>query len=146
MIKLGTTFTKTYVVMTTEGNPLQEFEDYRIERVNKNIDIGLSECEYQRQSGRTTKMIIGAIEHLINNPSDNVGIFVHNKSMQKIIRTKLEHYLSQYCWAPNIFTVSKRVFVAVDEKDLKGIDIHLTLIDNCISDIERKDWIKRLEK
>ena len=69
-----------------------------------------------------------------------------NLNMQKIIRTKLEHYLSQYCWAPNIFTVSKRVFFAVDEKDLKGIDIHLNLIDNCISDIERKDCIKRLEK
>jgi len=88
MIKLGTTFTKTYVVMTPEGNHLQDFEAYRIERINKNIDIGLSECEYQRQSGRTTKMIIGAIEHLINNPSDNVAIFVYNKNMQKIIRTK----------------------------------------------------------
>jgi hypothetical protein len=146
MIKLGTTFTKTYVVMTPEGNPLQDFEAYRVERVNKNIDTGLSESEYQRQTGRTTKMIIGAIEHLINNPSDNVAIFTHNWNMSKAIRAKVEHYVAQYCWVPNIFTVSKRLFLAVDQEDLIGVKIDLTLLDNCISDIERKDRTKRLEQ
>ena len=146
MIKLGTTFTKTYVVMTPEGNHLQEFEAYRIERVNKNIDTGLSECEYQRQSGRTTKMIIGAIEHLINNPNDNVVIFTHSRNMWTKIREHLEHYLSQYCWAPNASTVLKRVFFATDEKDLRGVRASVTFFDNVLSDLERQDEIKKLKQ
>ena len=146
MIKLGTTFTKTYVVKTPEGTPLQDFESYRVSRVQNNIDTNLSECEFQRGTGRTTKMVIDAIEHLINNPNDNVAIFAHSRHMRTKIRERMEHYASQYSWALNASTVLKRVFFATDGKDLRGVRASVTFFDNVFSDLERRDEIKELKQ
>jgi hypothetical protein len=91
-------------------------------------------------------MVIGAIEHLINNPNDNVAIFTHSRHMWTNIRERMEHYISQYFWAPNVSTVLKRVFFAIDEKDLVGVRASVTFFDNVLSDLERQDEIRELKQ
>jgi len=139
MIKLGTTLTKTCNIFTQNNEPLEDFETFKKNRIKKNVDADLSECCYQRRTGRTTKMIISAAEYLVNHPDHSVAIVSHSFSMLNSIERTLNHYVNQYCIAP----LANRIFFVTNEIDLAGRHVNMKFFDNVFDDV--KDRLNKVQ-
>jgi len=96
MTKLGTTATVTRQIITPGQAPLQPFDEFERAQMRKNLDARLDECGYMRQTGRTTRLVIEALEAAVNEPKRQVVIEAYNQSTRKCIDVLVEHYAAQY--------------------------------------------------
>jgi len=96
MTKLGTTATVTRQIITPGQAPLQPFDEFERSQMRKNLDERLNECGYMRQTGRTTRLVIEALEAAVNEPKRHVVIEAYNQSTRKCIDVLVNHYAAQY--------------------------------------------------
>lgn len=85
----------TRAIKTPEGNPFLPAADFSRIRIEDNKECGHSECNYQRRTGRTTAMVIKALEFVIVDHDSRVIIEAHNNRMKKVIREWLKHYADE---------------------------------------------------
>jgi len=96
MTKLGTTATVTRQIITPGQAPLQPFDEFERSQLRKNLDARLDECQYMRQTGRTTRMVIEILEAVVNDPDKHIIVLAHDNANVKCINTLLHHYIEQY--------------------------------------------------
>lgn len=82
-------------IKTPEGNPFLPAVEFSRIRIEDNKECGHSECNYQRRTGRTTAMVIEALEFVIVDHDGRVIIEAHNNRMKKVIRKWLKHYADE---------------------------------------------------
>ena len=135
MTKLGTTISVTKQIMTPGGFPLRPFDEFERQRMRENLDARLDECRYMRQTGRTTRMVIEALEMATDNPGRYIVILTLNNVGVKFINVLLHHYITQYGLdekiRPNI-----HVCTTSCQHAGKGIDVLHTFVDNVIPDTQ----------
>lgn len=114
---------------TPDGKPLLPARDFSRAVIEDNRERGLDEDNFQRQSGRTTAMVIQTLEFFKSNTMGGVVIDVHSNRMKKHIRDLLRHYADELDVAHrDLF----RVFVVGPKEFVSGIDIALRLRDNAL--------------
>jgi len=82
-------------IKTPEGKPLLPTDEFSRIRIEDNKERGLSECNFQRQTGRTTAMVIEALEFVNGGRAGRVIIEAHDNRMKKLIREWLKHYADE---------------------------------------------------
>jgi len=84
-------------IKTPEGKPLLPTMEFAEARRQDNMTRGQSECNFRRCTGRTTAMVIEALEFIKANTSDDSGVVidVHNQGMKKHIEALLLHYAGE---------------------------------------------------
>ena len=82
-------------IKTPEGKPLLPAAEFAAMQIEENKKAGLTECGFQRKSGRTTAMVLKALEFVKQNNSALVTINVHNFTMKKRIKELLKHYADE---------------------------------------------------
>ena len=82
-------------IKTPEGKPLLPAAEFAALQIEENKEAGLTECGFQRKSGRTTAMVLKALEFVKQNNSALVTINVHNLTMKKRIKELLRHYADE---------------------------------------------------
>ena len=82
-------------IKTPEGNPFLPAAEFSRIRIEDNKERDLSECNYQRRTGRTTAMVIEALEFVNGGRAGRVIIEAHNNRMKKVIREWLKHYADE---------------------------------------------------
>ena len=82
-------------IKTPEGKPLLPAAEFAAMQIEENKEVGLTECAYQRKSGRTTAMVLKALEFVKQNNSALVTINVYNFTMKKRIKELLKHYADE---------------------------------------------------
>ena len=130
--------TTTKPVLTPSGQPLQLFDEFERERIRLNLDKGLSECRYLRQTGRTTRMVIEALETALEDGAHHVMIQVHNMAMRRNINGLIDHYVNQY----GISTLTLRQVhfcYANDPEPGRGLNIYRTFVDNAVTDARESE-------
>ena len=131
MSGLGTT--RTVTIKTPEGNDLIPFDEFKRLVVNKNIDSGISECRYQRRSGRTTRMVIEALETVMEDGARHILIEAHSLNFRKVIASLIDHYICQY----NIYDrVWQQIHLCTtnEVEPGRGINIYKKFVDNAVTD------------
>lgn len=124
----------TRAIKTPEGNPLLPAADFSRIRIEDNKECGHSECNYQRRTGRTTAMVIKALDFVKVNTSKDVGVVidVHNHSMKKHIKKLLLHYADEMDVSHGaLLRVTLRT---LDEHRLRYTVGQLNLRDNALDD------------
>lgn len=82
-------------IKTPQGKPLLPAAEFAAMQIEGNKEAGLIECGFQRKSGRTTAMVLKALEFIKQNNSALVVIEVHNPTMKKRIKELLKHYADE---------------------------------------------------
>ena len=82
-------------IKTPEGKPLLPAAEFAAMQIKKNKELGLAECGFQRRTGRTTAMVLKALEFVKQNDLALVEINVHNLTMKKRIKELLKHYADE---------------------------------------------------
>ena len=82
-------------IKTPEGKPLLPAAEFAAMQIEENKEVGLTECGFQRKSGRTTAMVLKALEFVKQNDLALVEINVHNLTMKKRIKELLKHYADE---------------------------------------------------
>jgi hypothetical protein len=82
-------------IKTPEGKPLLPAAEFAAMQIEENKELGLAECNFQRQTGRTTAMVLKALEFVKEGDSVLVAIKVHNFTMKKRIKELLRHYADE---------------------------------------------------
>ena len=82
-------------VKTPQGKPLLPAAEFAAMQIEENKEVGLTECDFQHKSGRTTAMVLKALEFVKQNNSALVVIEVHNLTMKKHIKELLKHYADE---------------------------------------------------
>jgi hypothetical protein len=135
MTKLGTTATVTRQIITPGQAPLQPFDEFERSQMRKNLDACFDECRYMRQTGRTTRLVIEALEMAVNNPGRYIVILTLDSANVKCINILLHHYITQYGLdekiRPNIHVCTNGC-----QHTGKGINILHTLVDNSVTDAQ----------
>ena len=85
----------TQAIKTPEGKPLLPSAEFSKMRIEDNKERGLSECNFQRQTGRTTAMVIEALEFVKGEQDGRVIIETGGNRMKKVIRQWLKHYADE---------------------------------------------------
>lgn len=78
-------------IKTPEGKPLLPLAEFAAMQIKKNKELGLTECNFQRMTGRTTAMVLEALE-FVKDARGRVNVEVHNPTMKKRIKDLLRHY------------------------------------------------------
>jgi hypothetical protein len=133
MTKLGTTITTTKQIMTPGGHPLRPFDEFEREKMRENLDARLDECRYMRQTGRTTRMVIEALELAIDNPGRHIVILTLNNANGKHINSLLQHYMTQYGLDKG---TRGGIHVLTANEPPIGVDILRKFVDNVITDTQ----------
>jgi len=124
----------TRAIKTPEGNPFLPAAEFSRIRIEDNKECGHSECNYQRRTGRTTAMVIKALEFVKVNTSNDVGVVidVHDHSMKKHIKKLLLHYADEMDVSHGaLLRVTLRT---LDEHRLRYTVGQLNLRDNALDD------------
>ena len=121
----------TRAIKTPEGKPLEVASEFAAMQSGINRSRGLSECNYQRRTGRTTAMVIKALEFVIVDHDGRVIIEAHNNRMKKVIREWLKHYADELSVSHRDLA---RIIVKVPDEHISGIDVGLRLRDNALDD------------
>jgi hypothetical protein len=120
-------------IKTPEGKPLLPAVEFSRMRIEDNKERGLSECNWQRCTGRTTAMVIEALEFVKANRMGGVVIDVHDQGMKRHIRDLLQHYAGELGVDS---TFNARIFMkAPSDGFIHGVDVGLQLRDNIIDDL-----------
>jgi hypothetical protein len=82
-------------IKTPQGKPLIPAAEFAAMQIEENKEAGLTECDFQRKSGRTTAMVLKALELVKENDSALVTIKVYNFTMKKRIKELLKHYTDE---------------------------------------------------
>lgn len=116
---------------TPEGKPLLPAVEFSAMRIEDNKERGFSECNFQRQTGRTTAMVLKALEFVKENAMGEVLIEVHNQGMRKRVKELLLHYADEMGVGHRAHA---RIFTKTPSENISGIDIGLQLRDNVFDD------------
>jgi hypothetical protein len=123
-------------IKTPEGKPLLPAAEFSRMRIEDNKARGLSECNFLRQTGRTTAMVIEALEFLKKNTSNDVGVVidVYNQGMKKHIKELLLHYADEpggvrHSW------ITRVTLRTLDELVPRHNVAQLNLRDNALDDV-----------
>lgn len=120
-------------IKTPEGKPLLPATEFAAMQIEENKELGLTECGFQRQSGRTTAMVLKALEFVKQNSMGGVVIEVSSHRMKKHIRDLLQHYAGEM---GVLGPYTARIFMKMPSERVDGINIGLTLRDNIIDDMK----------
>jgi hypothetical protein len=135
MIKLGTTATVTRQVITPGQAPLQPFDEFERSQMRKNLDDRLNECGYMRQTGRTTRLVIEALEVAVSEPKRQVVIEAYNQSTRKVIDVLVNHYAAQYGLDSSVWCrIHTKMVGAPFYCDPSFSQMHL--VDNSVTDVQ----------
>ena len=116
---------------TPDGEPLLPPAEFSAMRIEDNKERGFSECHFQRQTGRTTAMVLKALEFVKENTTGAVVIEVHNQGMRKRVKELLLHYADEMGVGHRAHA---RIFTKTPSENITGIDIGLQLRDNVFDD------------
>lgn len=78
-------------IKTPEGKPLLPAAEFAAMQIKKTKELGLAECNFQRRTGRTTAMVLKALE-FVKDSRGRVNVEVHNNRMKKYVNDLLKHY------------------------------------------------------
>ena len=120
-------------IRTPDGKPLLPAAEFSAMRVKDNRERGFSECNFQRQTGRTTAMVIQALEFVKQNSMGGVVIEVDGQRMRKRVKELLLHYADEMGVGHREHA---RIFTKTPSENISGIDIGLRLRDNVIDDVK----------
>jgi hypothetical protein len=135
MTKLGTTATVTRQIITPGQAPLQPFDEFERFQMRKNLDERLNECGYMRQTGRTTRLVIEALEVAVNEPKRHIVIETYNQSTRKCIDVLVEHYAAQYGLDSSIWCrIHTKMVGTPFYCDPSFSQMHL--VDNSVTDVQ----------
>jgi hypothetical protein len=135
MIKLGTTATVTRQIMTPGQAPLQPFDEFERSQMRKNLDARLNECGYMRQTGRTTRLVIEALEAAVNEPKRHIVIEACNQDTRKCIEVLVEHYAAQYGLGSSVWCrIHTKMVGTPFYCDPSFSQTHL--VDNSVTDVQ----------
>jgi hypothetical protein len=118
-------------IKTPEGKPLLPSAEFSRIHIEDNKERGLSECNFQRQTGRTTAMVIEALEFVKANRKSSVLIDADNHRMKKVIRDWLKHYADEMGVSHRDLA---RIIVKLSVESVRGVDVGLRLRDNAFGD------------
>ena len=121
----------TRAIKTPEGKPLLPTAEFSRVRIEDNKERGLSECNFQRQTGRTTAIVIEALEFVKSNRTSSVLIDADNHRMKKVIRDWLKHYADEMGVSHRDLA---RIIVKLSVEYVRGVDVGLRLRDNAFGD------------
>jgi hypothetical protein len=123
-------------IKTPEGKPLLPAAEFSRMRIEDNKARGLSECNFLRQTGRTTAMVIEALEFLKKNTSNDVGvrIDVYNQGMKKHIKELLLHYADELGEVRHSW-ITRVTLRTLDELVPRHNVAQLNLRDNALDDV-----------
>jgi len=123
-------------IQTPSRQSLVDFDAFSQAVIARNKSEGLRDAFYQRQSGRTTKMIIDALDKL--NQDFAVAIIAHNNTMCQIIKKWFNHYAEEYNMMQGVLN---KLHIVTSERDLISFDYDFCFVDNAIIDmmLERMD-------
>jgi hypothetical protein len=113
-------------------------------QIEENKARGLSECNFLRQTGRTTAMVIEALEFLKKNTSNDVGVVidVYNQGMKKHIKELLLHYADELGGVRHSW-ITRVTLRTLDEHCPKHNAAQLNLRDNALDDTKSfKDLVE----
>lgn len=116
---------------TPDGEPLLPPAEFSAMRIEDNKERGFSECHFQRQTGRTTAMVLKALGFVKENATGDVVIEVHNQRMRKHVKELLLHYADEMGVGHR---AQARIFTKTPSENISGIDIGLQLRDNVFDD------------
>ena len=80
------------------NDSLREFfdpDEFFVRRYDENMKEGNTECCGLRQTGRTTRMILKAIQQIVDKPETKVTILAHSGGMCSRIIGLINHYKYQ---------------------------------------------------
>jgi hypothetical protein len=120
-------------IRTPDGKPLLPAAEFSAMRIEDNKERGITECNFQRQTGRTTAMVIQALEFVKQNSVGGVIIEVDGQRMRKHIKELLLHYADEMGVGHREHA---RIFTKTPSEHISGIDIGLQLRDNVIDDVK----------
>lgn len=81
-------------IKTPEGKPLLPAAEFAAMQIEENKELGLAECNFQRRTGRTTAMVLEALE-FVKDSRGRVNVEVHNPAMKKRVKELLKHYADE---------------------------------------------------
>lgn len=122
-------------IKTPDGKPLLPPAEFSAMRIEDNKARGFSECHFQRQTGRTTAMVLKALEFVKENAMGGVVIEVHNQRMRKHVKELLLHYADEMGVGHRAHA---RILTKTPSESISGIDIALQLRDNVFDDTKEK--------
>lgn len=120
-------------IKTPEGKPLLPPTEFSAMRIEDNRERGITECNFQRQTGRTTAMVLKALEFVKENATGAVVIEVHNQGMRKHVKELLLHYADEMGVGHRAHA---RILTVTPSENISGIDIGLELRDNVFDDMK----------
>jgi len=123
-------------IKTPKGKPLLPASEFSRMRIEDNKARGLSECNFLRQTGRTTAMVIEALEFLKKNTSNDVGVVidVHNQRMKKHIKELFLHYADELGEVRHSW-ITRVTLRTLDEHCPQYAAAQLNLRDNALDDV-----------
>ena len=120
-------------IRTPEGKPLLPPAEFSAMRIEDNKERDISECNFQRQTGRTTAMVLKALEFVKENAMGAVVIEVDSQRMRKRVKELLLHYADEMGVGHRAHA---RIFTKTPSENVSGIDIGLHLRDNVFDDMK----------
>ena len=120
-------------IKTPQGKPLLPAAEFAAMQIEDNRERDISECNFQRQTGRTTAMVLKVLEFVKENTMGAVVIEVHNQGMRKRVKELLLHYADEMGVGHRAHA---RIFTKTPSENISGIDIGLQLRDNVFDDMK----------